>query len=65
MRPNLEEYAVYLAHRIEEQERVLMRMGDAINALDSRLIMVERLAAQLKKAAEGEEYNEKIQKWWN
>lgn len=65
MRPNLEEYAVYLANRIEEQERILMKMGDAINNLDARLMMTERALARLMKAAQGEKYDETTQKWWN
>lgn len=65
MRPNLEEYSVYLASRIEEQERILMKMGDAINNLDARLMMTERALARLMKAEQGEKYDETTQKWWN
>jgi hypothetical protein len=65
VRPNLEEYSVYLANRIDEQERILMKMGDAINNLDARLMMTERALARLMKAANGEKYDETVQKWWN
>lgn len=65
MRPNAEEYCDYLADRIEEHERLLFRMGEAINNLDSRLMMVERTLAKLLKAQQGEEYEERFQKWWN
>ena len=63
MRPSPEEYCVYLANRIEEHERLLFKMGEAINNLDARLMMAERALARLMKAAEGEEYEERFQKW--
>ena len=65
MRPSPEEYCVYLADRIEEHERLLFKMGEAINNLDARLMMTERALAKLMKAADGEEYEERFQKWWN
>ena len=63
--PNLEEYAVYLANRIDEQDRLLMKCGDAINNLDARLMMVERLLARVKHELEGRAYEESKLKWWN
>lgn len=63
--PSIEEYAVYLADRIEEQERLLMKCGDAINNLDARLMMVERMLARIKHELEGRAYEESKMKWWN
>ena len=63
--PSVDEYVVYLANRIDEQERLLMRCGDAINNLDARLLMVERLLARVKHELEGRAYEESKLKWWN
>ena len=63
--PSVDEYVVYLANRIDEQERLLMRCGDAINNLDARLMMVERLLARVKHELEGRAYEESKLKWWN
>jgi hypothetical protein len=65
MRPNLEEYAVYLADRIREQEQIIFKLGEAINNLDARLMMAERLLAKFKKMADGEQYDETKHGWWN
>jgi prefoldin subunit 5 len=63
--PSVDEYVVYLANRIDEQERLLMKCGDAINNLDARLMMVERLLARVKHELEGRAYEESKLKWWN
>lgn len=63
--PNLEEYATYLEGRIEELEAVLMKCGDAINNLDARLMMVERMLAKIKHDLDGKAYEEMKMKWWN
>jgi len=63
--PNLEEYATYLERRIEEVEAILIKCGDAINNLDARLLMVERLLAKIKHELEGKQYEEMKMKWWN
>ena len=63
--PSVDEYVVYLANRIDEQERLLMKCGDAINNLDARLLMVERLLARVKHELEGRAYEESKLKWWN
>ena len=63
--PNLEEYATYLEGRIEEVEAILIKCGDAINNLDARLLMVERLLAKIKHELEGKQYEEMKMKWWN
>lgn len=63
--PNLEEYATYLEHRIEELEAVIMKCGGAINNLDARLMMVERMLAKIKHDIEGKQYEEMKMKWWN
>lgn len=63
--PSVDEYVVYLADRINEQERLLMKCGDAINNLDARLMMVERLLARVKHELEGRAYEESKLKWWN
>jgi hypothetical protein len=65
MPPNLEEYATYLEGRIEEVEAILIKCGDAINNLDARLLMVERLLAKIKHELEGKQYEEMKMKWWN
>lgn len=65
MPPNLEEYATYLESRIEEVEAILIKCGDAINNLDARLLMVERLLAKIKHELEGKQYEEMKMKWWN
>jgi hypothetical protein len=63
--PNLEEYATYLEGRIEEVEAILIKCGDAINNLDARLLMVERLLAKIKHELDGKAYEEMKMKWWN
>ena len=63
--PNLEEYATYLEVRIEEVEAILIKCGDAINNLDARLLMVERLLAKIKHELDGKAYEEMKMKWWN
>jgi hypothetical protein len=63
--PNLEEYANYLEGRIEEVEAILIKCGDAINNLDARLLMVERLLAKIKHELDGKAYEEMKMKWWN
>lgn len=63
--PSVDEYVVYLANRLDETERLLMKCGDAINNLDGRLLMVERLLAKVKHELEGRAYEESKLKWWN
>jgi prefoldin subunit 5 len=63
--PTLEECARYLVNRLDEQDRLIFKMGEAINNLDARLMMTERALARLMKAANGEKYDETTQTWWN
>lgn len=42
-----------------------MKCGDAINNLDARLMMVERMLARIKHELEGRTYEESKMKWWN
>ena len=63
--PNLEEYATYLEGRIKELQDVLMKCGDAINNLDARLMMVERVVAKIRHDLDGKQYEEMKMKWWN
>lgn len=63
--PNLEEYATYLEGRIEELQDVLLKCGDAINNLDARLLMVERLVAKIRHDMDGKLYEESKLRWWN
>lgn len=63
--PTLEECAAYLVNRLDEMDRLLMKCGDAINNLDGRLLMVERLLAKVKHELDGKAYEESKLKWWN
>lgn len=63
--PNVDEYVVYLASRIDELEDVLVKCGNAINNLDVRVLMLERLLAKMKHDMEGKAYEEMAMKWWN
>ncbi len=63
--PNADEYLVYLASRADEAEDILIKCGDAINNLDARLLMVERMLAKVKHELDGKAYEEMKMKWWN
>ena len=56
---------IYLSDRVKEQDAMLEAMGNAINNLDARLMLVERVLATVKAKTEGKEYDEKKEKWWN
>jgi len=64
-RPNADEYVVYLANRIDEQEQLIQACMQAINNLDGRLMIAERVLATLQHRMAGEDYDEKKQTWWN
>lgn len=64
-KPNLEEYATYVESRINEIEDVMVKMGVAINNLDARVLMVERMVAKIRHDQEGKQYEEMKMKWWN
>jgi hypothetical protein len=63
--PNAAEYLVYLADRIEEQEAILVKVMDAVNNLDVRLMMAERAITKINRGLDGTEYDETKAKWWN
>jgi hypothetical protein len=63
--PNPAEYLVYLADRIEEQEAILVKVMDAVNNLDVRLMMAERAITKINRRLDGTEYDETKSKWWN
>jgi predicted nucleic acid-binding Zn-ribbon protein len=79
MSPNREEYLTFFAQtaleltdrcrdltqRCDYLEDQLARAASAVNNLDARLIVAERLLAKIKKMAEGEDYDETKQGWWN
>ncbi len=63
--PNAAEYLVYLADRIEEQEAILVKVMDAVNNLDVRLMMAERAITKINRRLDGTEYDETKAKRWN
>lgn len=64
-RPNADEYVVYLANRIDEQEQIIQACMNAINNLDARLMLAERVLATVKHKVDGQPYDETKQNWWN
>lgn len=63
--PTIEECAAWLSGRLDELESVLVKCGDAINNLDARVLMLERLLAKVKHDMDGKAYEESAMKWWN
>ena len=57
--------AAYLLDRIKNLEAVIQSMGNAINHVDVRLMVAERVIAGLKRRMDGEEFDETKAKWWN
>lgn len=56
---------IYIEQRLTELDVLFQRVSLAINNLDARLMLVERLLASIQKSLEGEDYDETKQIWWN